>query len=139
MATNAQPTAQFSETRHCLATTAALVFVFWIAAAGIVGAAHTILEPISPAGGAAASIATILLAAYCYTRFCARHTGISHALGVGIAWLVLGIATELVMATHLHRGWYAVLGSPDHPLLRNVFFFVWIFAPALFAHRQEAE
>ena len=97
------------------------------------------IEPVSPAGAAAATIAAIVLAAYCYTRFCARHAGISHALGVGIAWLVLGITAELVMATHLHRGWYAVLGSPDRPLLRNVFFFVWIFSPALFARREDEE
>jgi hypothetical protein len=136
MATNAQPTARFSETRHRLATTAALVILFWIAAAGVVGTVHTILEPVSPAGAAVATIAAIVLAAYCYTSFCARYAGISHALGVGTAWLVLGITTELVTATHLHRGWYAVLGSPDRPLLRNVFFFVWIFSPALFARRE---
>ncbi|HJQ38516.1 MAG TPA: hypothetical protein VKB93_15365 [Thermoanaerobaculia bacterium] len=120
------------------ATTAALIILFWVAAAGVAGAAHTILEPISPAAGAVVTIAAIVLAAYCYTRFCARHAGISHALGVGIAWLLLGITTELVMATHLHRGWFAVLGSPARPLLRNLFFFVWIFSPALFARREEA-
>jgi hypothetical protein len=139
MAANAHPTTRFSETRHRLATNAALVVLFWIAAAVAVGAAYAILEPISPAGGAVATIAAILLAAYCYTRFCARHAGISHALGVGIAWLLLGIATELVMARHVHRGWYAVLGSPDRPLLRNIFFFVWIFSPALFARRDGEE
>jgi hypothetical protein len=73
---------------------------------------------------------------HCYTRFCARQAGITHALGVGAAWLVLGITTELVMAARLAHDWSAVLGSPDRPLLRNVFFFVWIFAPALFAHRE---
>jgi CHASE2 domain-containing sensor protein len=139
MAANAQTTARFSETRHRLPTTAALVVLFWIAAAGVVGAAHTMLEPVSPAGGAVATIAAIVLGAYCYTRFCARAAGISHALAVGIAWLVLGITTELVMAMHLHHGWYAVLGSPDRPLLRNVFFFVWIFSPALFARRDDEE
>lgn len=80
-----------------------------------------------------------LLAAYGYTRFCARHAGISHALGVGIAWLTLGISTELVMATRLGHEWDAVLGSPDLPLLRNVLFFVWIFAPAVFARREGGE
>jgi hypothetical protein len=120
---------RFAETRHHLATTAALVILFWIAAAGAVAAAQ--------AGGAAVKIAAILLASYCYTRFCARYGGISHALGVGIAWLALGITTELVMAAHFGRAWYAVLGSPDRPLLRNVFFFVWIFAPALCARRDD--
>jgi len=43
------------------------------------------------------------------------------------------------MATHLGRGWYAVLGSPARPLLRNIFFFVWIFSPALFARREDVD
>jgi hypothetical protein len=132
-----QPAAPFAETRHGLATTAALVVPFWLAAAGAVGAAQTQLHRVSPAAATVATIAVILLAAYCYTRFCARQAGITHALGVGIAWLVLGITTELVMAARLGHAWdAAVLGSPDRPLLRNVFFFVWIFAPALFARRE---
>ena len=126
----------FAETRHGLATTAALVVVFWIAAAGAVAAAQTRLHPVSPAAATVATIAAILLAAYCYTRFCARQAGITHALGVGAAWLVLGIITELVMVARLAHDWSAVLGTPDRPLLRNVFFFVWIFAPALFARRE---
>lgn len=129
----------FAETRHHLVTTAALVILFWIAAAGAVAAAQTKLEPISPPGAAVATIAAILLAAYGYTRVCARYAGISHALGVGIAWLALGITSGLVMTARLGREWDGVLGSPDRPLLRNVFFFVWIFAPALFARREERE
>ena len=139
MTVNTHPAARFAETRHRLATSAALAILFWIAAAGAVAAAQTTLQRISPAGGAVATVAAILLTAFCYTRFCARQAGISHALGVGIAWLALGIGTELVMATHLGHGWYAVLGSPDRPLLRNVFFFVWIFGPALFARREDEE
>ena len=137
MVADTHSTARFAGTRYRLATTAALVIVFWSAAAAAVAMAHAFLEPMSPAGGTVATIGAILLAALCYTRFCARQAGVNHALGVGIAWLVFGIITELVMAAHLGRGWYAVLGSPDRPLLRNVFFFVWIFAPALFARRGE--
>lgn len=139
MVTNAQHTIRFAETRHHRTTTAGLVILFWTCAAGAVAVAQTRLQPVSPAGGAAATIAAILLAAYCYTRFCARYTGISHALGVGIAWLALGITTELLMAAHLRHEWNAVLGAPDRPLLRNVVFFVWIFAPALFARREGGE
>lgn len=123
-------------TDHRFLSTAIFVFLFWIAAAGAVAAAETKLVSTSPAGGTAAAIAAILAVACCYTRLCARQAGISHALGVGIAWLVLGISTELVMATHLRHGWYGVLGSPARPLLRSVFFFVWIFGPALFARRD---
>lgn len=136
MAAMTQPAAPFAETHHGLATTAALVVLFWIAGACAVGAAQTHLQLVSPAVATVATISVILLAAYCYTRFCARQAGITHALGVGIAWLVLGITTELVMATRLAHGWYGVLGSPDRPLLRNVLFFVWIFAPAVFARRE---
>ena len=108
--------------------------LFWIAIAAAVVAAQMTLQPF---WAAVATIATIVLGAYSYSRFRARNVGISHALGVGIAWLALGIGTELVMAAHLGHGWYGVLGSPDRPLLRNVFFFVWIFSPALFARRDE--
>lgn len=139
MVTDTHQTARFAESNHHLATTAALVILFWIAAAGAVAAAQTKIEPVSQSGAAVATIAAILLAAYCYTRFCARYAGINHALGVGIAWLALGIITELVMAAHLGHEWDVVLGSPDRPLLRNVFFFIWIFAPALFARRQDGE
>ena len=139
MVTDTHQTTRFAETQHHLATTAALVTLFWIAAAGGVAGAQKKLEPISPAGGAVVTIAVILLAAYCYTRFCVRYAGISHALGVGIAWLALGIITEVVVAARLGHQWNAILGSPDRPLLRNVFFFVWIFAPALFARREDGE
>lgn len=136
MLTDMHQTTRFAETHHYLRT-AVLVVLFWIAAAVAVAEAQTVLQPISPAGGAAVTVVAILLAAYCYTRFCARYAGISHALGVGIAWLALGIATDLVMTAHLGHEWGAVLGSPDRPLLRNIFFFVWIFAPALFARRED--
>lgn len=116
-----------------------MVILFWIAAAGAVTAAQTLLQPISTSGGAAVTIAAVLLAACCYTRLCAPFGGIGHALGVGIAWLSLGIFTELVLAASLGHEWDACLGSPDRPLLRNIFFFVWIFGPALFARREERE
>lgn len=46
-------------------------------------------------------------------------------------WLVLAIVAEMPMSAHLGRDWYGLLGSPDHPLLRNVFLFVWVFARML--------
>lgn len=139
MVTVTHQTTRIAETHRHPATTAALVVLFWIAAAATVATAQAKLRPIAPAVGAVAAIAAILLAAFCYTRLCAPHAGISHALGVGIAWLALGIAAELVMAMRVGHEWEAVLGSPDRPLLRNIFFFVWIFAPALFARRDDGE
>lgn len=115
---------------------AVLVFVFWLAAAVLVATAHAQLDTRSTTGGAVAAIASIVGTAYAYTRLCARSAEMPHALGVGIAWLVLTIVAELFVTARLGRGWYGVLGSPDHPLLRNVDLFVWIFAPALFARRE---
>jgi len=62
---------------------------------------------------------------------------VTHALGVGIAWLVLSMVVEMVVATCLGHGCSSLLGSPARPLLRNVFLFAWIFAPAVFARGDE--
>lgn len=138
MATMTQQAARFTETRHHLATTAALVTLLWLIAAAGVAASHAWLDSLSPSSGAVLTIAVIAGCAYCYMRFCAPQAGISHALGVGIAWLVLGIVTEIVMTTHLHQGWFGILGSPNRPLSRNIVLFVWIFAPVVFAKREES-
>jgi hypothetical protein len=138
MAILAQPAAQpatFADVRHHPVTTAVLVSLFWGAAAVLVATCHARLDARSPAGGTFAAIAAIAGAAYAYTRLCARHAGISHALGVGIAWLALAIAAEIMVSSRIGHGWYSLIGTPDRPLLRNVLLFVWIFAPALFACR----
>jgi len=137
MATMTQQATSFADSHHSFAATAALVTLFWIIAAAGVGVVHTEIDLLSASGGAVASIAIIVVSAWCYTRFCARCAGISHALGVGIAWLVFGIVTEIAVTMRLGHGWYAVLGTPDRPLLRNIFLFVWIFAPAIFARRED--
>ncbi|HEX7831085.1 MAG TPA: hypothetical protein VF787_15625 [Thermoanaerobaculia bacterium] len=126
----------FADARHHPATTAVLIVAFWLAAAALAGTAHVELDPLSSSGGAVAAIASVFLAAYAYTQLCARNAGMSHALGVGTAWLTLAIVVEIAMTTHLRHGWYALLGSPTHPLLRNLFLFVWVFAPAFFARRE---
>ena len=107
-------------------TTAALVLVFWLVAAIVVAAAHE--EPVT--------IATLLVTAFAYTRLAARESGITHALGAGVAWLVLSIAAEMTATAVLGHPWCALLGTPAHPLLRNINLFVWIFAPALFARGE---
>ena len=106
--------------------TAALVVFFWMVAAALVTASRT---------SAVAPIAALIVMAYAYSRLVACEAGITHALGVGIAWLLLSISTEIVLASRLGHGWFTLLGSPDRPLLRNVLLFVWVFAPALFARR----
>jgi hypothetical protein len=126
----------FANRRHHPATTAVLVLFFWMIAAALVIAAHVEIEPRSLKAGAVATIAVLVLTAYAYSRLAARQAGVTHALGVGIAWLALAIVTELALATQTGHGWFYLLGSPEKPLLRNIYLFVWIFAPALFARRE---
>lgn len=139
MTTMAHPATTFADVRHHPVTTAVLVSLFWIAAAVLVATCHAELDALSPSGGAVATIAAIVGVAYAYTRLCARQAGISHALGVGIAWLALAIISEITISSRIGHGWYSLIGTPDHPLLRNLFLFVWIFSPALFARREIEE
>lgn len=134
MATMAHPIT-FAERRHHPITKATLVFLFWLIAALLVIGGHA-LERFSADAGATAAMIAIVVVAWAYTRFCARTAGSSHALAVGITWLVLTIITELCVTTHLGHGWYSLIGSPARPLLRSIFLFAWVFAPALFAHRE---
>jgi hypothetical protein len=126
----------FADVRHHPVTTAVLVFLFWLGASVLVATSHRRLDALSGPGSAIAAMSAIVAAAYAYTRSCARCAGLDHALGVGLAWLVLAIVTEIAVSSRLGHGWYALIGTPDRPLLRNIFLFVWIFAPALFAHRK---
>ena len=111
----------------------AFMALFWIIAAVLVMTARLTLDRVSPIASAAVTIAVIVAAAYGYTRLIAPRAGVTHALSVGITWLILSIATELTIAARLGHGWFTLIGAPAHPLLRNVDLFVWIFAPALFA------
>jgi hypothetical protein len=132
------PLPAFPLRHHRAATTAALVTLFWSIAALIVLAIHRSLDRSAPVAATALTIGTLLLAAFAYSILAARQAGISHALGVGIAWLLLAMLTEMMVTTRLHHGWFSLLGSPQYPLLRNIQLFAWIFAPALFA-RGDAE
>jgi hypothetical protein len=137
MATATRPATPIGETRHRFTTTAAFVTLFWLVAATAVATAHARLDALSPSGAAIAGVAAIVICAFSYTRLCAREAGIIHALAVGLAWLVLGIMTEIAVASLLGHGWYVVLGSPDHPVLRDISIFTWIFSPVLFARRDD--
>jgi hypothetical protein len=129
------PAEPFASRRHHPLVTALMVVVFWMIAAGLVMASRTLIEPWSARGNAVAEVGALLLTAYTYSRLAARDAGVSHALGVGTAWLMLSIATEVVLTTQEHRGWFTLLGSPEQAVFRNVMLFVWIFAPALFVRR----
>ncbi len=139
MTTMAHPAGRFAYRHHHPATTAALVAAFWVVAATLVAAAHVTIEPRSRLTGAAATIASVIATAFAYSRVAARRATVTHALGVGIAWLVLSMGTEIVLATQVGHGWFTLLGSPDRPLLRSVLLFVWIFTPSFFARREVAD
>ena len=138
MTTMTRPAAPFAWRPHHPAATAALVVLFWMVAAALVAAIRIELEPRSPNGAAAATIAALLLTAYAYWRLVAREAGVAHALGVGTAWLLLSIAAEIAVTTRVGHEWFTLLGSPDRPLLRSALLFVWVFGPALFARRDSA-
>ena len=113
-----------------------MTFVFWMAAASGVVIVRALLEGRSPGGSAMICALTIVVAAWLRSVACGRGTA-PFAMGVGIAWLLLSIAAELLMTLHLGRPWTALLGPPAHPLLRNLYLFAWIFAPPLFTRRDD--
>lgn len=122
----------FALRKHHPLTTSTLVFGSWLIAAALVYGAHGL----SPTIAAVATISTILGIAFLYTFFAAREAGVSHALSVGTAWLVMSIAVEMIITTRLGHGWFSLIGNPHQPLLRNVVMFLWIFAPSFFARRR---
>ncbi|MDP9190367.1 MAG: hypothetical protein M3P06_01530 [Acidobacteriota bacterium] len=136
MTTMTQPANRFASRHHHPFTTATLVVLFWLVAAIFVVGVHVAIDPRSPGAGAVATIGVLIATAWLYTKLCAYEAGATHALGVGIAWLSLSIATEVALSTYAGHGWFALLGSPDRALERNVYLFVWIFAPAIFARRE---
>ncbi|MGZ8867062.1 MAG: hypothetical protein ACXW2P_01870 [Thermoanaerobaculia bacterium] len=135
MTTMTHPAARFADRHHHPATTATLVLLFWVIAAVLVFASHNGIEPRWPKAGTVATIGSLLVTAYAYSRLVAREAGVPHALGVGIAWLALSIVVEISMTSVVGHGWFGLLGSPERPLVRNILLFVWIFSPALFARR----
>jgi len=136
MTTTTRPIVRTEERQHWT-TTILRIGLFWLAGAVLAATARIELDAISQIGAAAVAMAAIFSMAWAYTHFSAHHRGLSHALDAGIVWLLLAIVAEIVITSRIGHGWYALLGSPQRPLLRNLFFFVWMFAPAAFARRQE--
>lgn len=121
--------------RHAIRAGASIV-LFWLLAALIVGTAHLQLDRGYAWEAAAVEIGAIVGVAFVYMRLIAPAGSVDHALLVGIVWLALAIVAEMGIAGYVHHRWFALLGSPARPVLRNVFLFVWIFAPALFARHE---
>lgn len=123
--------------KHRTATRAALVAVFWIIAALLVAIAHQTMNTISPAIAAVIEVAAIVAAAGAYIRITATDSSLDHALFVGTVWVLLGIATEIVMTANSGHQWFALLGSPSNGGLRCVLLIAWVIAPALFVRSRD--
>jgi hypothetical protein len=103
-----------------------------ISAAALACVSHLIVGRVSATSGEVAAMAGLFATAWLYMRLIKPEADVTHALAVGSTWLVVAVIAELVVTARLGRAWQGILGSPDHPLVRNLFLFLWIFAPALF-------
>ena len=119
------------------ATTAvSFTVIFWAIAAIGVAAAHRIIGLASPGASTAVQIVVILAAAAAMTIVGPRGATLDQALFAGVAWALFSIIAEIVASTNLSHPWFALVGSPAHPMLRDLLLVTWIFAPALFARRR---
>lgn len=138
MSTMPQPLSH-DPTHHHLLSRAALVVAFWAIAAALVLGAHAVFASRSLFAGAVATICAIALSAFGYMRVASTDRGATHAFAVGITWLLLSIAAEIAVSFRLGDTWFLLLGSPEHPFVRNACLFAWIFAPMLFAQTDDWE
>jgi len=130
-------TPRFAQRKHHTATRIALVAAFWSVAALLVAIAHQSIDATSPVVSAAVEVIAIVVIAGAYIRLVTPEATLDHALFAGTMWVVLGIATEMVMTAHSGRQWFALLGSPANGGLRCVLLITWVIAPALFVRSRE--
>jgi hypothetical protein len=134
-ATTHSPTG-VAKPKHGRAFCAALAGASWIAAALLVGAVNLELAS-SPLAAVVVEVLAILIMAAAYTKVAAPEATLDHALFVGTAWVLLAIATELIMTAESGRQWFALLGRPQNGGLRCVLLIAWLIAPALFVRSHE--
>ena len=136
MSTMTYAAPRFWQRKHHLVTTATLVVLFWAIAAVLVTIVHQTINPISPIDAVLAKICVIGFAAFLYIRLTAREATVNHALFVGLMWIALSIAAEITATASSGHGWFALLGSPSEPVLRDILLFVWVGAPTLFVRAR---
>jgi hypothetical protein len=107
----------------------------WAVAAGLVLAANFWLEPISPALDGIVKIGVLIVVGFGYMRRMHEST-LEHAVLVGSAWLALAVIVEVFEAATTGHGWFNLLGSPAHPVIRTVLLIAWVAAPALFVRTR---
>lgn len=129
-------TSQISKSKHRAPSRAALAAGCWIAAALVVGLTHLQLAS-SPVAAVVVEVVAIVAMAAAYVRIAAPDATLDHALFVGTTWVVLAMATEMIMTAHSGRQWFALLGSPTNGGLRCVLLIAWLIAPALFVRSHE--
>jgi hypothetical protein len=122
--------------KHGRAFCAALAGASWIAAALLVAIANSELAS-SPVAAVVIEVVAILIMAAAYIKIAAPEATLDHALFVGTAWVLLAIATELIMTARSGRQWSALLGTPANGGLRCVLLIAWLIAPAVFVRSHE--
>jgi hypothetical protein len=127
----------FAQRKRRTATTAALMAAFWIVAALLVAVSHQGMHSTSPVVAVAIEVTAIVATAGAYIRLTAPESTLDHALFVGTVWVLLGIATEIMMTANSGRQWFALLGSPANGGLRCVLLIAWVIAPALFVRGRD--
>lgn len=135
-ATTHSDPSQLSKSKHRASVRAALAAACWTVAALAVGFTNSQLAS-SPVAAVVIEVAAILMMAAAYMRIACPEATLDHALFVGTAWVLLAIATELLMTTHSGRQWFALLGSPANGGLRCVLLIAWLIAPAVFVRSHE--
>src|SRR5664279_1464986 len=121
-------TPRFAQRKHNAATRAVLVVTFWSIAALLVAVTHQWIDAISPIVSTVIEVIAIVAVAGAYIRLVTPEATLDHALFAGTTWVLLGIATEIVMTAHSGRQWFALLGSPAHGGLRCVLLITWVMA-----------
>jgi hypothetical protein len=108
-----------------------MTVVSWIIAAALVAALHRFVEPLSSTMDVVAKSIAIIGVAFAYVRL-ARRVTLDSALIAGVAWVLLCVIAEVAIASAEGHGWYELLGSPNHPVLRALLMIMWVISPALF-------
>jgi len=137
MITMTQSAVPVSKIESSSLSTTSSALLMWGAAAILAASVQTLVGPWSVGAGAVLTAAAVAVAAWGYGKLRGNRMTFSHALGLGVVWFVLAILTEMIVTTQLGHGWYGLLGSPEHPFVRNVLFLAWIFTPVVFAREEE--